>query len=426
VRIVRAAHLVRPRASGDGRHGRPQSRLVVLALVGTLAGTIVGGCSFATGAPIGAGTRVDGAATSPSPVPAALVPAASPTPSESPDGSPAPPGAPGATASPGPVPGPQVEPGPAWTTRSLALLTRAGDDRSVAAHVGKAFPLELTSRQRAVGVDLWVEARWETPGRIGTAWVPLAAVARTDPQRTPAASLDALDADLYRYLRSFGTRVGVEVWDRTRGMIYTHNAGRQYLVASSIKVELLCAFLAKLEKAGREPTTRERSLLAAMIKRSDNNAAGYFYDALGEAPGVTAYMKRIGVSGLIASPAWRGWGWSTITPAAQVRVFDLLRQGKLLNAKHTKYALGLLRTVIPEHRTGVGTTAPKGADVAMKVGWVTGPDDRWVMNSSGIVTYEGVTYVIAVYTDRNATLEEGVEIVERACGAIAEALLGRD
>jgi beta-lactamase class A len=404
---------------------------VVLALVGTIVGAIVGGCSFATGAPIGAGTRGDGAATSPSSVRAALVPAtavpaASPTPPGTPGASPPPSDAPGATASPGPVPGPEVEPGPAWTTRSLALLTRAGDDRSVTAHVGKAFPLELTSRHRAVGDDVWVEARWETPSRSGTAWVPLAAVVRTDPKRTAAASLDALDADLYRYLRSFGTRVGIEVWDRTRGTIYTHYAGRQYLVASSIKVELLCAFLAKLETAGREPTTRERSLLAAMIKRSDNNAAGYFYDALGEAPGVTAYMKRIGVSGLTASPAWRGWGWSTITPAAQVRVFDLLRQGKLLNAKHTKYALGLLRNVIPEHRIGVGTTAPKGADVAMKVGWVTGPDDMWVMNSSGIVTYEGVTYVIAVYTDRNATLAEGVEIVERACGAVAEALLGRD
>jgi hypothetical protein len=137
-------------------------------------------------------------------------------------------------------------------------------------------------------------------------------------------------------------------------------------------------------------------------------------------------MKRIGVTGFTASPGWRGLGWSTITPAAQVRLFDLLREGKLLNAKHTKYALSLLRHVIPEHRTGVGTTAPKGADVAMKVGWVTGPDDKWVMNSSGIVTHGGVTYVIAVYTDRNATLEEGVEIVEHACGAIADALLGAD
>ena len=62
----------------------------------------------------------------------------------------------------------------------------------------------------------------------------------------------------------------------------------------------------------------------------------------------------------------------------------------------------------------------------MKVGWVTGPDDLWVMNSSGIVTYQGVTDVIAVYTDRDPTLEEGFEIVERVCGAIADALLGQD
>ena len=408
-----------------------------------LAGSLVAGCTFASAGPGTTGTQVDGAATSPSSAPAAAAPAAA-VPAASPTGpgthapSPAtsdssdtaapsaPSGSPGSTASPGPDPGPRVEPGPAWTTRSLALLTRVGDERSVTAHVGRAFPLELSSGQRAVGDAVWVEARWETPGRSGTAWLPLDAVVRTDPQRTAAASLDALDADLYRYLRPFGTRVGIEVWDRTRGTIYTHYSGRQYLVASSIKVAVLCAVLARVEALGREPTAQERALLNAMITRSDNDAAAHFYVYLGDAPALTAYMDRIGVTGFTASPGWRGLGWSTITPAAQVRLLDLLRQGKLLNAKHTKYALGLLRHVIPEHRIGVGTTAPKGADVAMKVGWVTGPDDMWVMNSSGIVTHEGVTYVIAVYTDRNATVEEGMEIVEHACGAIADALLGAD
>ncbi len=105
------------------------------------------------------------------------------------------------------------------------------------AHVGKAFPLDLTSGSRVVAGKTWAEARWATPGRSGTAWVPLASVTRTKPDRVAAASIDALDADLYRYLRSFGTRAGVEVRDLSRGMIYTHNAGRPYLIASSIKVE---------------------------------------------------------------------------------------------------------------------------------------------------------------------------------------------
>lgn len=420
---ILAAHRVRPRPSSHGRHGRPGWRLAVLVLAATLAG----GCSIAVAAPGDAATRVEDAEAAPSSsAQAVLVATAAPTPSQTPGGSPLPSGSPGPTASPPPSREPLVEAGPAWTTRSLALLTRAGDDRTVAAHVGKAFPMVLTARHRTVGDDLWVEARWETPGRSGTAWVPSGAVTRTDPKRTAAASLDALDADLYRYLRPFGTRVGIEVWDRTRATIYTHNAERQYLVASSIKVAVLCAVLARIEKERREPTTQERALLSAMITRSDNDAAAHFYVYLGDAPALTAYMKRIGVTGFTASPGWRGLGWSTITPAAQVRLFDLLRQGKLLDAKHTKYALDLLRHVIPEQRVGVGTTAPKGADVAMKIGWATGPDDLWVMNSSGIVTYEGVTYVIAVYTDRDATLEEGFEIVEHVCGAIADALLDQD
>ncbi len=423
MRIVRPAHHGLPRPSGDERRRPSTWRLVAMAL----AATLVGGCTFAAAVPGDAHTPAGRAATAPASSPAAaFVSAASPTPSPIPGGSPAPSGSPLVTTSPGPFPEPMVQAGPAWTTRSLALLKRAGDDRSVSAHVGRAFPLELTARSTAVKGVLWAEARWKTPGRSGTAWIPLDDVTRTDPERTPSASLDALDADLYRYVRSFGTRVGVQVWDRTGGMIYTHNAGRQYLVASSIKVAVLCAVLARIEKEHREPTAQERALLTAMITRSDNDAAAHFYVYLGDAPALTAYMERIGVTGFTASPGWRGLGWSTITPAAQVRVFDLLRQGKLLNAKHTKYALDLLRRVIPEQRIGVGTTAPKGADVAMKVGWVTGPDDLWVMNSSGIVTYQGVTYVIAVYTDRDPTLEEGFEIVERVCGAIADALLGQD
>ena len=49
-----------------------------------------------------------------------------------------------------------------------------------------------------------------------------------------------------------------------------------------------------------------------------------------------------------------------------------------------------------------------------------------LMNSSGIVTYRGVTYVVAIYSDRDATLEEGQEIVEHVADRIATALLDAD
>ncbi len=409
-------------------------RRVAQVAAGTLVAVVVAGCaaSAATG---GGGGVVDAArattrtvtlaADTPSPEPT-VTPAPTVAPSASPGPSPTP--APSATpsGSPGSNPEPLVESGPAWTTRSVSLLRRAGDDRTAAAHVGPAFPVTLTSRSALLGGTRWAEARWHTPSRAGTAWIPLASLTRSRPTRTPTASIDALDVGLSRYLDGLGTRAGVYVWDLGRGMVYGRNASRPYLVASSIKVEIMCWFLSTLEAEGREPTRRERDLLTAMIVRSDNDAAYYFYDLLGDAPGMTAYMRRIGVAGLLASPQWRGWGWSTVTPTAQATVLRLLQQGRLLSPAHTAYALGLLRSVIPEHRIGVGTTAPAGADVAMKVGWVVGPDGMWVMNSSGIVTYGGITYVIAVYTDRDATLEEGWAIVERVAGDIADALLPDD
>ena len=71
---------------------------------------------------------------------------------------------------------------------------------------------------------------------------------------------------------------------------------------------------------------------------------------------------------------------------------------------------------------GVGDTAPSGATVAMKDGWLPGPDSLWAMNSSGIVTVNQETYIIAVYTRGQGTLEDGQSIARHVCGTVASLL----
>ena len=44
---------------------------------------------------------------------------------------------------------------------------------------------------------------------------------------------------------------------------------------------------------------------------------------------------------------------------------------------------------------------------ALKDGWVPGPDGLWAVNSSGIVTLGGETYLIAVHTQHLSALERG-------------------
>ncbi len=59
----------------------------------------------------------------------------------------------------------------------------------------------------------------------------------------------------------------------------------------------------------------------------------------------------------------------------------------------------------------------------MKDGWLPGPDDLWAMNSSGIVTLGGETYIIAVDTQEQNSLEDGQTIVQRVCNVVASLLL---
>jgi beta-lactamase class A len=132
-------------------------------------------------------------------------------------------------------------------------------------------------------------------------------------------------------------------------------------------------------------------------------------------------MQSVGISGLSAASG--AWGWSTITPAAMVQLLALLQGGKILTPADRALALSLMQNIESDERVGVGTMAPAGATVALKDGWVNEPDGLWAMNSSGIVTLGGETYIIAVYTGEGNTLDDGWAITEHVCDAVARALV---
>jgi hypothetical protein len=55
----------------------------------------------------------------------------------------------------------------------------------------------------------------------------------------------------------------------------------------------------------------------------------------------------------------------------------------------------------------------------MKVGWVQNPDG-WIVNSSGRVVVDGSPVLISVMTDRNPSLESGVDTIERVARLAGE------
>jgi hypothetical protein len=108
-----------------------------------------------------------------------------------------------------------------------------------------------------------------------------------------------------------------------------------------------------------------------------------------------------------------------------VALLEKLRSGAILTEAHRALALRLMSNVTPHQRAGVGDTAPAGAKVALKDGWVkiTDGSGTTVMNSSGIVTAGREIYVIAVYTDRNRTTGEGMTIARHVCAIVGQRLV---
>lgn len=309
-----------------------------------------------------------------------------------------------------------------WAQGESSLLSLPVKGQEMA-HVGQNFPLTLLGEAEWQSGMLWYHVQWTAPKNSGNGWITASAVSYNAPStKLSHASIDVLSSDLAKYLRQNGDRVGVAVYDITRQRTYTYNGNASFPMASSMKVPIMLAFFDKLESQGLEPDDDQMQSLTTMIENSDNDSASaLFFDELGGASAITNYLQKIGVTGLESNND--AWGYSTVTPQTMVTLLTLLQQGKILTPYDRAIALKLMQNVETDQQVGVGDTVPQGVSVALKDGWVVGPDSLWVMNSSGIITRGNETYIIAVYTQRQNALEDGQGIARRVCKTIADKLL---
>ena len=332
-------------------------------------------------------------------------------------------------ATPTPTPAPTSTRVPiqtkAWTSEAVVLREVASDAATVQVHLGADFPVTMTLEYTTIDGQQWQRVAWQTSGRSGAGWLPTASVTIEEPDGATTAGMDAFDDDLEDYLEKYGSRIGVEVLDVTRGISYSYNADKGFLAASSMKVPIMLTLLSQLEAKKREPTSSQLRLLTQMIEVSSNSAARTLYDQVGDKAGVTAYLKKIGVGGINPALPYNGFGYSLISPAGMVSLLEKLRTGAALNEAHTALALKLMSNITPHQRIGVGDNSPAGAKVAMKDGWVGVNDGSGtiVMNSSGIVTVGDETYIVAVYTDRDRNWAEGWTMARHVCKAVGRAMV---
>ena len=135
--------------------------------------------------------------------------------------------------------------------------------------------------------------------------------------------------------------------------------------ASVLKPMLLAAYL---DRARARPLRHaERGTLAAMIRRSDNAAAGRVLAAVGTA-GLRRVAHRVGMRHF--RPVVPVWGMSRTDAADQTRLF--LHLERFVAPRHRAFAMTLLRTVVPSQRWGIGRLRLPGWRVYFKGGWGSG------------------------------------------------------
>jgi hypothetical protein len=202
------------------------------------------------------------------------------------------------------------------------------------------------------------------------------------------------------------------------------------------KTYMLVAYLARLQQEQRGPDPDENELLKSMIGVSDNDSAQEIWDALGGLDAMQAYLASIGAKPLTAPPPdededpyeqRESWGDASQT-ASEMSVFlARLWQKELLNPDMTQLARDILGSVVEEQAWGVTTgvdVLDPGARVLVKNGWYPTDDDRWRINSAGIVVpSQGEPYVLVIFGEGFDSWADGIEIVNGVAAAINQLLL---
>ncbi|MFJ6726806.1 serine hydrolase [Streptomyces sp. NPDC091281] len=213
-----------------------------------------------------------------------------------------------------------------------------------------------------------------------------------------------------------GARVSVAVLDPVSGERAGFGAG-SFDTASIVKVDILAALLLRAQDADRELTATERTYAAAMIRRSDNDAASALWKVIGEADGLDAANERLGLTGTEGGRDLL-WGLTQTTAADQLTLLEqVFGTDSALDADSRAYLRKLMGSIVEGQRWGVSAAAD-GSAWALKNGWLprtaTG---LWDVNSIGRVTSGGRELLVAVLSDRSVSQEKGIARVEAAAKA---------
>ena len=217
---------------------------------------------------------------------------------------------------------------------------------------------------------------------------------------------------LVAYLRTRSDTVSIAVRDVFTNQTWTLNATQLYHAASVAKVNLLAAFLNKLQATKMTMTPADRVRLSDMVINSNNVNADYFYVKVGSCDGLAAFNAQIPMPSTTPGCPYAhilGWGTTSTNVVDQLTLFRLfMESNSLLTDASRTFGVNLLTHITPAHRWGVTTGPPPGTVVAFKNGW--SPLDsyqNWEINSVGWVHGYHRFYQVAILSSHNPSYGYG-------------------
>lgn len=247
-----------------------------------------------------------------------------------------------------------------------------------------------------------------TAGEAGGLKLPPAGQVLTAPLEQP---LSQLAPGVVAFLRQRRGATAAAVYLPRTNTLYTYNPGARFQMASTVKVPIMAAQLARVYAANPNAVLPGTDLLTPMITTSDNDAATALLVAVGGPPAVTAELRARGVNATEINA--EAWGLSTTTAPDMALLMRSLYYGERLNPRLRDVAFRLMSGIVAEQRWGVPAGLPASSTVAFKGGWLP-VQNGWLVHQTGIAVIDNEPVIFAYYNGEQPTFEYGKQTLRRA------------
>ncbi len=174
---------------------------------------------------------------------------------------------------------------------------------------------------------------------------------------------------------------------RTPRHLYGYAPRRSMSSASVVKAMLMVTYLNRRGVRGRKLNATDRGLLVPMVTRSENAAATWVRDIVGN--GALEHLAgRVGMRNFATAGSWAA---TQITAADQTKLF--LGIERYVVRRHRAAALRLLGSIVPSQRWGIARVIPRGWAFYFKGGWTS-----VVQNQVGLLRRGDRRLAVAVLT----------------------------